>query len=57
MSSNSRIGVLGLHTAPIEHNELDQFTEIGKTVPSGEARDVVFADKTEKLRGRLAKAE
>src|SRR6202011_42179 len=55
--ANDRIGMRGLQTAAIQHDELDHLREVGKSMPARERRDVVLADQENEFSVRLARSQ
>lgn len=55
--SNRAIGVFGLLSGAIEHDELHHLGKFRKTVPSRQAAHIVFSDEEEQFRVRLALPE
>ena len=49
--------MFGFQSGPIQDSELDHLRQLGKPMPGGESRHVVFADEINELRVRLANSQ
>src|SRR6202040_3905317 len=57
MPPDHRIGMLGLASRAIEHDELDQFRKLREAMPGIQQRHIVLSDQIEKLGAGFAFAQ